>query len=43
LLARSGATQEARAAYDRAIGLERDDAVRNFLQIRRAALASPLG
>jgi RNA polymerase sigma-70 factor (ECF subfamily) len=36
LLARTGAACEAREAYERAIGLERDPAVRRFLQ-RRAA------
>jgi RNA polymerase sigma-70 factor (ECF subfamily) len=36
LLARTGAASEAREAYERAIGLERDPAVRRFLQ-RRAA------
>jgi len=40
LLARSGATAEALGAYDLAIGLERDPAVRRFLQIRRTELAS---
>jgi RNA polymerase sigma-70 factor (ECF subfamily) len=38
LLAQAGRTAEAEAAYDRAIGLARDDAVRGFLQRRRAAL-----
>jgi RNA polymerase sigma-70 factor (ECF subfamily) len=38
LLARLGKTQEATEAYDRAIGLERDPAVRRFLQERRAGL-----
>ncbi|TIW94434.1 MAG: hypothetical protein E5V57_28340, partial [Mesorhizobium sp.] len=38
LLARLGKTREAAAAYDRAIGLERDPAVRRFLQERRAGL-----
>ncbi|GLS36470.1 DNA-directed RNA polymerase sigma-70 factor [Mesorhizobium tianshanense] len=38
LLARLGKTPEAAAAYDRAIGLERDPAVRRFLQERRAGL-----
>jgi RNA polymerase sigma-70 factor (ECF subfamily) len=38
LLARSGAREEARQAYQRAIGLERDPAVRRFLQRRAAAL-----
>ncbi len=40
LLARSGASEEARSAYDIAIGLERDPAVRRFLQKRQANLAS---
>jgi RNA polymerase sigma-70 factor (ECF subfamily) len=34
LLAKTGAVLEARRAYDMAIGLERDDAVRRFLQRR---------
>jgi RNA polymerase sigma-70 factor (ECF subfamily) len=38
LLAQTGAHVEARAAYERAIGLERDAAVRRFLQRRLAAL-----
>jgi predicted RNA polymerase sigma factor len=38
LLARSGAYGEARDAYEIAIGLERDPAVRHFLQQRQAAL-----
>jgi RNA polymerase sigma-70 factor (ECF subfamily) len=38
LLARSGAKAEAASAYERAIGLERDPAVRRFLQRRAAAL-----
>ncbi|TIS20842.1 MAG: RNA polymerase subunit sigma-70, partial [Mesorhizobium sp.] len=38
LLARIDKTREAAAAYDRAIGLERDPAVRRFLQERRAGL-----
>jgi predicted RNA polymerase sigma factor len=38
LLARAGETLSAREAYDRAIGLESDDAVRAFLQGRQAAL-----
>ncbi|HUB81027.1 MAG TPA: DUF6596 domain-containing protein [Bryobacteraceae bacterium] len=38
LLSRAGAAQEARRAYDLAIGLERDPAVRRFLERRRAAL-----
>ena len=39
LLARTGACDEARQAYDVAIGLERDPAVRHFLQQRQAALS----
>ena len=39
LLARTGADGEARRAYEIAIGLERDGAVRRFLQARQAALA----
>jgi RNA polymerase sigma-70 factor (ECF subfamily) len=39
LLARTGAHEEARQAYEIAIGLERDAAVRRFLQQRQAALA----
>jgi RNA polymerase sigma-70 factor (ECF subfamily) len=38
LLARTGDVGAAEAAYERAIGLERDPAVRGFLQRRRAAL-----
>jgi RNA polymerase sigma-70 factor (ECF subfamily) len=38
LLARLGKNREAIEAYDRAIGLERDPAVRRFLQERRAGL-----
>jgi RNA polymerase sigma-70 factor (ECF subfamily) len=38
LLAKAGAADEARKAYDRAIGLEIDPAMRHFLQKRRAAL-----
>ncbi|HVZ82344.1 MAG TPA: DUF6596 domain-containing protein [Terracidiphilus sp.] len=38
LLARTGAYAQARHAYDRAIGLERDDAVRRFLALRQSAL-----
>jgi RNA polymerase sigma-70 factor (ECF subfamily) len=38
LLARAGARGEARAAYEMAIGLERDAAVRRWLQQRQAAL-----
>ena len=40
LLARTGAHGEARRAYEIAIGLERDPAVRRFLQRRRSALSS---
>lgn len=39
LLSRTGANDEARRAYEVAIGLERDPAVRCFLQQRAAALA----
>jgi RNA polymerase sigma-70 factor (ECF subfamily) len=42
LLARTGAYNEARSAYDVAIGLERDPAVRLFLQTRQAALPALL-
>jgi RNA polymerase sigma-70 factor (ECF subfamily) len=38
LLARLGNTPQAVEAYDRAIGLERDPAVRRFLQSKRAIL-----
>ncbi|HEX7159336.1 MAG TPA: RNA polymerase sigma factor [Edaphobacter sp.] len=38
LLTRSGAQAEAREAYDIAIGLERDPAVRRFLQLRQGRL-----
>ena len=38
LLARTGAVEAADAAYERAIGLEADPAVRRFLQQRRGAL-----
>jgi predicted RNA polymerase sigma factor len=38
LLSRTGATDEARRAYEIAIGLERDPAVRRFLQHRQSAL-----
>jgi len=38
LLAKTGANGEARHAYEIAIGLERDPAVRGFLQRRRSAL-----
>jgi predicted RNA polymerase sigma factor len=40
LLARAGAGVEARRAYDLAIGLERDPAVRRFLQGRQSSLPS---
>jgi len=39
LLTKTGAYSEARRAYDIAIGLERDPAVRRFLQRRQMALA----
>jgi predicted RNA polymerase sigma factor len=39
LLARAGAQAESRRAYEIAIGLERDPAVRRFLERRKAALA----
>ena len=38
LLAKSGAHHQAHQAYEMAIGLERDAAVRRFLQQRQAAL-----
>jgi RNA polymerase sigma-70 factor (ECF subfamily) len=38
LLARAGQGEAARAAYQRAIGLERDPAVRDFLQRQAAAV-----
>jgi predicted RNA polymerase sigma factor len=38
LLAKTGAREEARQAYEIAIGLERDPAVRRFLQQRQAVL-----
>jgi len=38
LLAKTGARDEARHAYEIAIGLERDPAVRRFLQQRLSAL-----
>jgi RNA polymerase sigma-70 factor (ECF subfamily) len=38
LLARTGAFAQARHAYEIAIGLERDEAVRRFLDARRSAL-----
>jgi len=40
LLAKSGAREEAHEAYEIAIGLERDESVRRFLQQRQSALAS---
>ena len=40
LLAKSGANDESRRAYEMAIGLERDPAVRRFLQKRQWALPS---
>ena len=40
LLAKLGAFEEAHHAYDIAIGLERDDSVRRFLQQRQEALAT---
>jgi RNA polymerase sigma-70 factor (ECF subfamily) len=40
LLARVGRTADAYAAYDIAIGLERDEAVRRFLQRRQSHVAS---
>lgn len=40
LLAQMGAKDQADAAYERASGLERDEAVRRFLQGRRAALGT---
>jgi RNA polymerase sigma-70 factor, ECF subfamily len=42
LLARSGAFDQALHAYRQAIGLERDAAVRHFLQQREAAAAARL-
>jgi RNA polymerase sigma-70 factor (ECF subfamily) len=41
LLARTGAAGEAVRAYERAIGLATDDAVRRFLRRRQAALVAP--
>jgi predicted RNA polymerase sigma factor len=41
LLAKIGARSEAHDAFEIAIGLERDPAVRQFLQQRQAALAAP--
>jgi len=40
LLARTGRREEARHAYDIAIGLERDEPVRRFLDRRRSAVIS---
>jgi RNA polymerase sigma-70 factor (ECF subfamily) len=40
LLAKTGAHADARHAYEVAIGLERDPAVRRFLQQRQSALLS---
>ena len=40
LLGKTGAREEARQAYEIAIGLERDPAVRRFLQERQAALTA---
>jgi predicted RNA polymerase sigma factor len=42
LLAKAGAHDEARGAYEIAIGLERDPAVRRFLQRRQSALPAPV-
>jgi len=42
LLAKTGAKNEARDAFELAIGLERDASVRRFLQRRQSALASPI-
>jgi RNA polymerase sigma-70 factor, ECF subfamily len=42
LLARNGSVGAAEAAYQQAIGLESDPAVRRFLQQRAAAVARPL-
>jgi RNA polymerase sigma-70 factor (ECF subfamily) len=40
LLSRAGADADAREAYEMAIGLEKDAAVRQWLQRRQAALAN---
>lgn len=40
LLARTGARDDARRAYEVAIGLERDPSVRRFLQRRQAELTA---
>jgi RNA polymerase sigma-70 factor (ECF subfamily) len=42
LLIRAGRTGEALSAYDRAIGLEAEPAVRDFLQARRGEAAGPI-
>lgn len=42
LLARTGAHDEARRAYEIAIGLERDPAVRRFLQRRQSTLSNAM-
>jgi predicted RNA polymerase sigma factor len=42
LLSKTGAQEEARQAYEIAIGLERDPTVRAFLQKRQAALAAAM-
>jgi RNA polymerase sigma-70 factor (ECF subfamily) len=41
LLAKTGARDDARQAYEIAIGLERDPAVRRFLQRRHAMESAP--
>jgi RNA polymerase sigma-70 factor (ECF subfamily) len=43
LLARAGDVAAADRAYEQAIGLESDPAVRRFLQLRRAELRGPSG
>jgi len=43
LLARLGHAGPARAAYARALALERDPAARRFLEVRQMALAAPRG
>lgn len=43
LLAKLGKTQQAAAAYERAIGLERDPALRRFLQTERSKLTRNRG
>jgi predicted RNA polymerase sigma factor len=42
LLAKTGASDDARQAYEIAIGMERDPAVRQFLQRRQSGLASEI-